>query len=546
MRGRKRRRKRIIQIVVILISLVLLVIVAGLSYMDANPMIVKAVTIEAGTPSVDADKFILKDNKNVSFITDINKLDMNMPGVYEIQIQVNGRVHASHLEIVDTIAPRADSVEVIALKDEKVSAIDFVDNVIDATDVKVSFIDEPDTSIPGVKEVKIAVEDSGRNHIIIESMLTVLDVKGSVKVEAGSILDFKLSDFVDNNNIEVRILSDISGLDISEPIEYPIQIEVDGRILNSCIEVVDTTPPTATPVTVEVWKGESMHPSSFVKDIRDISPTQVSFADEIYFDKVGSQEVGIVIEDIYGNRNLVMSTLNIKADTEAPVFWGIVDKTVIEGETVSYKKGVSVRDNNDSDVKYQIDSSKVNLNKVGAYTVTYTAKDSSGNKAVKTATITVKSFVVTEEMLYKKVDPILEKIVKESMTQRETAYEIYKWIKANVGYTGSSDKSDWMNEAYKGIEKGRGDCFTFYAVAEALLTRAGIDNMRVTRVGGRTQHYWNLVNCGDGWYHFDTCPNKDKMESFMLTDAEVEAYTVKRENNYYKFDRSLYPETPES
>ena len=53
MRGRKRRRKRIIQIVVILISLVLLVIVAGLSYMDANPMIVKAVTIEAGTPSVD-------------------------------------------------------------------------------------------------------------------------------------------------------------------------------------------------------------------------------------------------------------------------------------------------------------------------------------------------------------------------------------------------------------------------------------------------------------------------------------------------------------
>ncbi|NLK03440.1 MAG: hypothetical protein GX319_03390 [Clostridiales bacterium] len=69
--------------------------------------------------------------------------------------------------------------------------------------------------------------------------------------------------------------------------------------------------------------------------------------------------------------------------------------------------------------------------------------------------------------------------------------------------------------------------------------------MLVTRVGGRTQHFWNLINCGDGWYHFDTCPNKDKMQSFMLTDAEVEAYTKKRGNNYYNFDKSLYPATPE-
>ena len=63
--------------------------------------------------------------------------------------------------------------------------------------------------------------------------------------------------------------------------------------------------------------------------------------------------------------------------------------------------------------------------------------------------------------------------------------------------------------------------------------------MRVTRVGKMES------DCGDGWYHFDTCPNKDKMATFMLTDAEVEAYTKKRGNNYYTFDKSLYPATPE-
>ena len=89
---------------------------------------------------------------------------------------------------------------------------------------------------------------SGNNIKIIESKLTVLDVKSSVQVEAGSVLDVKSEDFVDNDNISVKILSDLSVLDISQPIVHTIEIEVDGRVLNSNIEVIDTTPPQATPV----------------------------------------------------------------------------------------------------------------------------------------------------------------------------------------------------------------------------------------------------------------------------------------------------------
>ena len=131
------------------------------------------------------------------------------------------------------------------------------------------------------------------------------------------------------------------------------------------------------------------------------------------------------------------------------------------------------------------------------------------------------------------------------MTNREVAYAIYKWIKQNISYSGDSDKSDWLAEAYRGMTNAVGDCFTYFAVAQALLTRAEIDNMEVNRVGGRTRHYWNLINCGDGWYHFDSCPNKDRQESFMLTDKQVEEYTKQRGNNYYTFDKSLYPATPE-
>ncbi|NLL73796.1 MAG: DUF5011 domain-containing protein [Clostridiales bacterium] len=543
---KRRKKKRILQVSIMLLSLFALIIVAGISYLEARPMLVKALTIEAGTSSVDLNDFLLKEEKNVSFVTDMNNLDMNVPGVYEIEIQVNRRVHTSVLEIVDTIPPKADPLDVVALKDENVNALDFVENIIDNTEVNVSFINEPDTSVPGEKLVKVAIEDMGRNHIVVESTLTILDVKSVVEVEAGTVMDIKPSDFVKNADIEVRILSDISQLDISMPTVHPIEIEVDGRVLKTDIAVVDTTPPSATAVNGQAWLGEALDPSVLVQDVFDISPVEVSFAGQPDFNLLGDQEVDIIVEDIYGNKTELKTSINVREDREAPVISGVRDQTVYEGETISYKKGVSVTDNKDSDLTFQVDSTKVNLNKSGSYTVTYSAKDSSGNKAVKTATITVIPFVVSDEMLYEKVDKILDKIVDEGMTKREIAYEIYLWVKGHVAYTGSSDKSDWKKGAYLGIEKGLGDCFTYYAVSEALLTRAGIDNMRVTRVGGRTQHFWNLIDCGDGWYHFDTCPNKDKIDTFMLTDAQVEEYTKKRGNNYYNFDKSLYPRTPEN
>lgn len=542
---RKKRRKRIGQIIIMLLSLVALVVVAGLAYFETKPMVANAVTIEAGASSIDVEEFMLEKDKSGSFITDIASLNLCAPGNYEVQIKVNRKIHTSNLEIVDTIAPNGEPIEVTALMNEKLEASDFVYNIVDATDVEVSFVSEPDTSTPGEKEVKIALEDTGSNIKIIESKLIILDVKSSVQVEAGGVLDVKPEDFVENDNISVYILSDLSVLDVTQPIVHSIQIEVDGRVLNSNIDVVDTTPPSATPVNKETWKGDAVSPADFVSDISDISAYTVSFANKPNFDVVGSQEITIVIEDVYHNRTELSSMLTIKEDTEPPVFYGIKDITVFEGYPVSYRKGVRVEDNRDEEVDFQIDTSKVNLNKAGTYKATYTAKDSAGNKVTESSNIIVQTFEVTEEMLYAKVDTILVDITKEGMTKREIAYEIYKWIKNHVGYTGSSDKSDWMKEAYRGIENGLGDCFTYYAVAEAFLTRAEIDNMKVTRVGGRTQHFWNLIDCGDGWYHFDTCPNKDKMAAFMLTDAEVEAYTKKRGNNYYNFDKSLYPATPE-
>lgn len=143
------------------------------------------------------------------------------------------------------------------------------------------------------------------------------------------------------------------------------------------------------------------------------------------------------------------------------------------------------------------------------------------------------------------VQVVLDNIIAEDMTKLEQARAVFDFTRTKISYTGDSDKSDWLSGAYEGLTTRKGDCFTYYAVSRALLTALGIDNLEVQRVGGPTSHYWNLVNCGDGWYHFDATPRSSKMPafvSFMFTDAEAADYTARAGREYYTFDGSLYPE----
>ncbi len=164
-----------------------------------------------------------------------------------------------------------------------------------------------------------------------------------------------------------------------------------------------------------------------------------------------------------------------------------------------------------------------------AYVAENTSKDTSG---------------FSQESLDQMVSDVLDSIITDGMSKREQAYAVFKYTNKKVRYVGDSIRSSWQEGAYEGLTTGRGDCYTYYALSRALLTALGIDNLEVTRVGGSSDHYWNLVNCGDGWYHFDAGPHNVPMGGpsfFMFTDQEAADYTAKAGRNYYDFDSSLYP-----
>lgn len=541
----KRRQRQRAQKILLTVCIAMVLIVAGLVYYIYRPRVVKAVTVEAGyTEEVDVQDFLINKKGKASILTDINALNLNITGKYEIKIKIQNRVHTSLLEVVDTKGPVAKANKTMVLLGDEVDPAALVTDVIDVSEYSVDYKEKPKFSAPGEHNVTVVLEDIHGNRSEVTSTVTVLDVKSTVQIEAGSLMNITTYDFVNSSKYTVEFITDLTKLDISKPTKHEIKMKVDGKEVISHIEVVDTTPPVGETSPRDTWQNQEIEAVTFISSISDVSAVKITYKDIPDYTRLGDQEVTLILEDEYGNTSEASAILTVKQDTEPPVIVGVKSQTVYEGEAVSYKKGVSVTDNKDSEVSFIVDSSGVNLTKAGTYEAYYSATDSSGNKTVETATITVVKLSVSKEEVSALARSVLDDILTDDMTQREQAWEIFQWIKSHVGYTGTSDKSDWLKEAYRGFMEGVGDCFTFYAVAEAMLTEAGIDNMRVTRVGGRTQHFWNLVNVGDGWYHFDTCPHKDKLMSFMLTDAEVEAYTQKRGNNYYTFDKSLYPATP--
>ena len=239
-------------------------------------------------------------------------------------------------------------------------------------------------------------------------------------------------------------------------------------------------------------------------------------------------------------------------DTTAPVIEQIENISVYEDATISYRSFIKCSDDTDKNPTLLIDSSKVDISTPGTYEVVFTAKDASGNSSKLTATVTVNKKpkdYVDPEVIYEAVDKKLATLINDNMSLRDKAKAIYNWAKYNIPYSNTSDKSDYMMEAYR-VLKGNGtDCFGYYAVTKLMLERIGIPNIDVKKVKnyeGDSNHYWSLISLdgGENYYHFDATPRRAGGQFFMLTDAEMDEYSAKNKNCFNR-DKSLYPATPE-
>ncbi len=381
-----------------------------------------------------------------------------------------------------------------------------------------------------------------------------------VTIEAGSAIPTSAA-FLKWENTNAVISSGIDeNTDTHHVQDIGLVVDLYHQQIPTVLHIQDTIAPEMTTKNLSIMYGDSVEAEDFVETLSDMTDCVVSFVEEPQIEGGGIYVISLVATDEGGNRCQMDATLEVIQDITPPVINGVKEITITEGDTVSYKKDITVTDDMDEKVTLVVDNSQVDTDVPGDYTVIYSATDSAGNTTEISTTLHVEAVVVvpvvttsveiTEDVVNAAADKILASITNESMSQYEVIEAIYNWCHSKIAYLDGSPKDNWVVGAYYGLVKRQGDCYTYAMTAKCLLTRAGITNMDIERVPvGDGMHFWNLVDIGEGWHHFDTCRRADGSTFFYLTDAELMAYSelhtaADYPNGTHYYDRSLYPEIP--
>lgn len=388
-------------------------------------------------------------------------------------------------------------------------------------------------------------------------------VRDSVTIEAGDACP-SVSEFLEWECEDAFFVSGIDeSMEFNHVQDYEVTIHLYHQDIATTLHVVDTVPPEVQTRDKTIMFGETFGIWDFVEGIFDVTAYEVSFQEEPQIESGGIYAIVLEVEDEGGNITEAVARLEVLQDVTPPVIEGVEEITITVGESVAYKRDVVVTDDYDDAVKLEVDNSEVDTDTPGDYRVVYRATDKYGNMAEvetilhvkevpKAVTVSAPSTGVpmTEEAVNEEADKILADITNPSMSQYEVIRAIYDWCHSKIAYVDEMSKENWVAGAYAGIVSRRGDCYAYAMAAKCLLTRAGIANMDIGCAPvADGMHFWNLVDIGEGWHHFDTCRRVDGATFFYVTDAELMVYSEAHKyssfpNGSHYYDRTLYPEIP--
>ena len=372
--------------------------------------------------------------------------------------------------------------------------------------------------------------------------------------------ELKAIDFISNAAVATSVRFDVRFTEEPLPLEeYPVGVHTLHLAMNDTafevtLNVVDTTPPTATAVNKTIWIGEEVTPEDFVTDEFDASGIEsILFVEEPDIFARTDQIVEIEITDIYGNSAYFRGALNVLLNREYPTIEG-ADTIVSQPDIpIDFHRGGEVKayDSFGRELEIKVNLGNLDQDTVGEYTVTYWVVDFTGQRTEVDVDVHIVDIDI--EYVQQRVDETLAEILNDGMTQLEKVRAIHAWVRNNVSYsTVRGGPATSYEGAYIALMQRRGNCYIFYSISEVMLTRAGIPNMRIERIPGTpTRHLWNLVNPdGLGWHHYDSFFTRlglgtQQMSYFTSTQAASISRQIQEINNmrdYYTYDPDLYPE----
>ena len=481
----------------------------------------KDIEIELGT-ELTKNKFIAYGTASGIDI-DLSKVDCNKVGEYLVPLKILFVRYDLKANVVDKTPPVLKVHDVSKSLDYVVDVADFILDVSDKSEYEVYYQGNIDTSKYGEYNVSIIAKDIYGNSDEQKAKLSIGWVKNEYSIEVGNDITIKdlVYDINDVNTISQKDLDEINNE--KEGIYYLTSTKNDNTIKIKIQKMHDVTPPELLLKNVTIYLGKKIKSiNDFISKVSDKSgKVTLDLLTHINYDNVGEQKVSIEAVDIYGNKIIKETTLNIIKDTIGPKISGLTKITIDKGKEINYISGVSSYDDNTGKCEYSVDSSKVNNKKYGTYYAIYTSTDALGNKTSAKRVIIVNHDQNDTNDLVKKIADTLP----------NDAEKIRDYVRNNIKYNTNWGGDDPI---WYGLNNKVGNCFVHASVFEAILKLKGYTTQLIwtTEKG----HYWNMVYLNGKWVHMDSTPRPNHTKYSTMNDSQrIEGLSGR------DWDRSLWP-----
>lgn len=475
----------------------------------------KDITIEAGTKELSASNFLVSKiyNKRASLVTDISKINLDDVGDYKVVLKYRDKEEEVSLKIEDTTAPDVVFQDVYEYTGYEIKASDFIKEVNDYSDYTVDYKTDGlvDTTKYADYNVKVIVKDSYGNEVSKDCILSLGWLKRNVTLEAGE--KHIKSNLVTVSSDVSKIPDDaIKAIDVTVAGEYKVNVDYEGEVYTSNVKVVDTTPPVLVLNDVSVYENEKVSKSSFIRKVSDNSGKYTTkLKTDIKYGSYGKQKIVIEAEDPSGNITTKEATFTIREDKKPPTFSGLSSLSVKKNSKPDYLKGVKATDNVDGVVSFTYNDNAVDYSSAGTYYVTYTAKDTKGNKINSKRTVEIKHDASDTRALVSKYASTL----KGGGVSEDLIRSLVQSVRTYIKYSSSWGEDD---PVWYGLKKRRGNCYVHAKVLQEVFKLKGVTSKLIWAKD--KSHYWNLVYINGSWRHVDSTPGNNYI---LLTDDEMAA-----------------------
>ena len=243
-RRRRQRQAALMRLCMLLVVVLAILIGVFVLMMPKNPLVQK-LTLEAGS-ALQPKQFLEKpekyENKPVSFVTDITKLDLTVPGEHTVELSVDGKHYTTVLVIEDLTPPKADPVDSVTEVGVLPDPETLVTNVRDVGPVTISYRNEPDVSKGGEVTADILLTDAAGNTAVVRVKLLVIsdeiapEIHGAAdwEVYVGDTIAYKANITVSDDQTQYPTLTvDNSKVDTGKAGTYPVTYTATDAAGNS-------------------------------------------------------------------------------------------------------------------------------------------------------------------------------------------------------------------------------------------------------------------------------------------------------------------------